>query len=153
MADKIDVRAVEGVLYGIHAALHRIAGDSAPAVMRAAAPEILSEMSKLGVDFSKIQDASELESALRDTMVSAGLCDDLTLYIDGDELRTNITNCAFADLGDHLTAEQIDPVACPFASLTIALAEKSMGKKARLKLLQPVPGGKHGDTEIVIQLS
>jgi hypothetical protein len=36
--------------------------------------------------------------------------------------------------------------------LTIAVAEKNLGKKARLVNLQPIPGGNPGDTQLQVQL-
>jgi hypothetical protein len=154
MGEKIDVRAVQGILYGIYAALHKIAGDSAAAVMRSAAPEILGELTKLGVDFSDVTDVPKLESMLKETIVGAGLCDDIAFELDkdGKELKTNIANCAFFDLNSHLENDGIPPFGCPFAALTIAVAEKNLGKKARLKTLRPLPGGKKGDSEMVIEL-
>ena len=152
MAKTVDVRAVQGVLYGIYKALYRIAGESSAAVMRSAAPDILEELSKQGVDFSCVDDIQKLEGKLKETLIAAGMCDDMTFKLEGKELKTSITNCSFFDLTMHLKEEGIPPFGCPFAALTIALAEKNLGKRARLKLLQPVPGGKPGDTEMVVEL-
>jgi hypothetical protein len=129
-----------------------LAGDSAAAVMRKAAPDILEELGKLGVDFSCVDDIQKLESKLGETAVSTGLCDKMAFKLDGNELKANITNCVFFDLTLQLKEEGIPPFGCPFAAMTIALAEKNLGKRARLKTLQPTPGGKPGDTEMVVEL-
>ena len=41
MKRAVDTRAVQGVLYGVYKALYKIAGASAPAVMRQAAPDAI----------------------------------------------------------------------------------------------------------------
>ncbi len=152
MADKIDSRAAQAVLYGVYKALYNIAGDSAPAVMRKAAFDILAEMSKLGVDFSCVDDIEKLESKLSETMVSTGMCDGMTFKLDGDELSAEITNCSFFELTKHLKEEGIPPFGCPFAALTIAVAEKNLGKRARLSELHPLEGGNPGDTYLKVKL-
>ena len=153
MAKKmIDVRAVEGVLYGLYKALYRMAGDSAAAVMRQAAPDILDELGKLGIDFSCVDDIEKLESKLGETVVGTGLCDKMEFKLDGNKLQANITGCAFYQLTAALKEEGIPPFGCPFAALTIALAEKNLGKKARLLELHPTEGGKPGDTQMVVEL-
>jgi hypothetical protein len=152
MSRTIDVRAAEGVLYGIYKALYKMAGDSAPSVMRQAAPDILEELGKLGVDFNCVDNVQKLENKLGETLVSTGMCDKMEFKMDGNELTANITNCAFADLTKNLGEQGIPPFGCPFAALTIALSEKNLGKKARLKKLEPVPGGKPGDTVMIVEL-
>lgn len=152
MSRAIDVRAAQGVLYGIYKALYQIAGSSAAAVMRQAAPDILEEFRRLGVDFACVDDVQKLESKLSETLVSAGLCDKMQFNMDGNQLKVNITNCAFYDLTTHLGENGVPPFGCPFAALTIAVSEKNLGKRARLKTLQPTPGGNPGDTEMVVEL-
>ena len=143
MTREVDTRAVQGILYGIYKALHSIAGASAPAVMRKAAPDILMELGKLGVSFDCVDDVSKLSSKLGETMEKT---------LDGDKLNAKITNCAFFELTSHLQEEGVPPFGCPFAALTIAVAEKNLGKKARLVSLSPVPGGNPGDTQLQVQL-
>jgi hypothetical protein len=152
MSRAVDSRAVQGVLYGIYKALHKIAGDSAPAVMRQAAPDILLELGKLGVNFDCVDDVDKLSNKIGETMEKTGMCDKMEMKLDGDKLKANITNCVFFDLTMHLKEDNIPPFGCPFAALTIAIAEKNLGKKARLVNLQPVPGGKPGDTQLEVQL-
>ncbi len=149
-ADKIDTRAVEGILYGLYKALHEVVGDSAAALMRRAAPDILDELGKLGVDFSCVDDVDKLSSKLGETTVSLGLCNDMKFTLDGNELTAYITQCSFYDLTNRLRQEGVPPFGCPFAALTIAVAEKNLGKRARLKLLEP--GGAPGDTRMVVEL-
>lgn len=149
-ADKIDTRAVEGILYGVYKALHSVVGDSAPAVMRKAAPDILDQLGKLGVDFSCVDDVDKLSSKLRETAVSLGLCDDMSFTLAGNELTADITKCSFFKLTARLKEEGVPPFGCPFAALTIAIAEKNLGKRARLLTLEPVGGD--GNTRMVVEL-
>ena len=152
MGRTVDTRAVQGVLYGVYKALYKITGDSASAVMRQAAPDILLELGKLGVSFDCVDDVDKLSSKIGETMEKTGMCEKMVMKMDGDKLKANITNCAFFDLTMHLKEEGIPPFGCPFAALTIAIAEKNLGKKARLVNLQPTPGGNPGDTELEVQL-
>lgn len=152
MAKTIDARLVQSILYALFKALHNIAGSSAPALMRKAGPDMLSKIADLGVDFSCVDDISKLESKIGETMVNTGMCDEMKFRLDGNVLTANITNCSFFDLTSQLKEEGIEPFGCPFAGLTIAVAEKNLGKRARLKQLQPTPGGKPGDTMIVVEL-
>ena len=150
MVDKIDTRAVSGILYGLYKSLHSLVGDNAAAVMRRAAPDILDQMGKMGVDFSCVDDVDKLSQKLGETAVNAGLCDKMDFSLNGNELTANITQCSFYDLTMRLKQEGIPPFGCPFAALTIAIAEKNLGKKARVKKLEPV--GAPGDTHLVVEL-
>jgi hypothetical protein len=148
--DKIDVRAVEGVLYGVYKALYSVVGDSSAAVMRKAAPDILDMFAHLGVDFSCVDDVDKLSSKLGETMVNVGMCEKMTFTKNGSELQADITQCSFFPLTMRLKEDGIPPFGCPFAALTIAIAEKNLGKRARLKSLEPV--GNPGDTRLVVEL-
>lgn len=148
--DKIDVRAVQGVLYGVYKALHGVVGDNSAAVMRKAAPEILKMMSTLGVDFSCVDDVDKLSAKLGETMVQAGMCDKMVFTMNGNDLQADITQCSFFPLTMKLKEEGIPPFGCPFAALTIAIAEQNLGKRGRLKSLEPV--GQPGDTRLVVEL-
>lgn len=152
MKRTVDSRAAQGVLYGLYKALYNITGSSAAAVMRQAAPDILAELGKLGVSFDCVDDVQKLSSKLGETMEKTGMCDKMEMTLNGDKLTANITNCAFHDLTKHLEADGIPPFGCPFAALTIAIAEKNLGKKARLVHLAPIPGGNPGDTQLDVQL-
>jgi len=150
MVDRIDTRAVSGILYGLYKALYGLVGDNAAAVMRKAAPDILDQLGKLGVDFSCVDDVDKLSQKLGETAVNAVLCDKMAFSLNGNELTANITQCSFFDLTKRLKEEGIPPFGCPFAALTIAIAEKNLGKKARLKKLEPA--GAPGDTVMVVEL-
>lgn len=152
MPRTIDVRAVQGILYGVYKAIYEIAGASAPAVMRRAAPEILNELHELGVDFTGVNSIEKLEDQLRDTMVKSGCCDDMQFRLEGNNLRADITNCSFFPLTMALRDKGIPPFGCPFAALSVAVAERNLGKKARVKHLAPTEGGKPGDTTLVVEL-
>ncbi|MEW6110550.1 MAG: hypothetical protein AB1664_00340 [Thermodesulfobacteriota bacterium] len=148
--DKIDTRAVEGILYGIYKALHGVVGENSAAVMRRAAPDILDMLGKLGVDFSCVDDVDKLSAKLGETMVQTGMCEKMAFKLNGNDLTADITQCSFFPLTMKLKEEGIPPFGCPFAALTIAIAEKNLGKRARLKTLEPV--GNPGDTRLVVEL-
>lgn len=152
MTKAIDIRAVSGVLYGVYKALHEVAGASAPAIMRKAAPDILRSLETSGVDFSGVNSIERLEDMLRKTMVESGCCDDMQFHLDGDKLQTNITNCSFFDLTMALKAKGIPPFGCPFAALTVAVAERNLNKRARIVKLEPTENGGPGDTTLVVEL-
>ena len=121
MPEKVDVKAVEAILYGVYKALDKLAGASAPAIMRQAAPDILTEFGKLGVDFSCVDDIGKLQAKLGETVKNTGLCDDITFQLaDG--------------------------------KLTVALAERNLGKRAKVVELHPTEGGSEGDTTLVVEL-
>jgi len=148
--DKVDVRAVQGILYGIYKSLYNLVGENSSAVMRKAAPDILEMLGKLGVDFSCVDDVDKLSAKLGETMVETGMCEKMTFSLNGNDLTADITQCSFFPLTMRLKEEGIPPFGCPFAALTIAVAEKNLGKRARLKSLEPV--GNPGDTRLVVEL-
>ena len=152
MEKAIDIRAVSGILYGVYKALHEVTGASAAAVMRRAAPDILDELEKLGVDFTGVNSIERLEDMLRETMVKTGTCDDMQFSLAGNELTANIKNCSFFGLTTHLKEKGIEPFGCPFAAISVALAERNLGKRARIKALHPREGGDPGDTTLVLEL-
>jgi hypothetical protein len=76
----------------------------------------------------------------------------MTFELKGNELHTKITNCSFFDLTSALKEQNIPPFGCPFAALTLAIADRNLGKKGRVKKLEPTPGGKPGDTSMVVEL-
>jgi predicted hydrocarbon binding protein len=150
MPDKIDVRAVEAILYGVYRALYDVVGSSAAAVMRKAAPDILEMFARLGVDFSCVDDVDKLSSKVRETAVATGMCEDMKFTLEGNDLTANITQCSFFPLTSKLKEDGIPPFGCPFSALTIAIAEKNLGKRARVKILEPA--GNPGDTRLVVEL-
>lgn len=152
MAKMVDVRAVQAVLYGVYKSLHRISGSSAGAVMRQAAPDILKGLVTFGVDVGQVNSIETLQSALADTMVAAGCCDEMKFELKGNRLKANIKNCSFFELTQELGKEGIPPFGCPFAALTIALADSSLKKRGRVVRLEPTPGGVPGDTELEVEL-
>ncbi|MDX9720412.1 MAG: hypothetical protein RBU37_06680 [Myxococcota bacterium] len=152
MAATIDVRAVSAVLYGVYKALYDVAGSSAGAIMRKASGDILLELEKLGVDFSSVNSIERLGMMIRETAVLSGMCEDISFTLEGERLRANISNCAFFPLTSHLREQGIPPFGCPFAALTVALAERNLGKRGRVVELQPTPGGNPGDTQLVVEL-
>lgn len=152
MGKSVDVRAVQGILFGVYKALYEIAGASAPAVMRRAAPDILNQLQVMGVDFTGVNSIEKLEDQLRETMVKSGCCEEMSFKLEGNELRADITNCSFYGLTMALKEKGIPPFGCPFAALTVAVAERNLGKKARVKHLAPSETGKPGDTTLIVEL-
>ena len=152
-AQQVNTKVVQALLYGIYKSLYNLAGSSSSAIMRQAAPDILAQLNELGVDFSCVDNVEKLQSKLGETLVGAGMCDKIEFKMEGNRLKTNITNCSFYELTMKLKSEGIPPFGCPFAALTIAIAEKNLGKRARLVDLKPTPGGNPGDTFLEVELS
>ncbi len=120
--------------------------------MRRAAPDILDQLQRLGVDFSCVDDLDKLTIKVGDTMVATGMCDSMKFSMEGKDLKADIGNCAFFDLTMRLNEDGIPPFGCPFAALTVALAERNLGKRARVKHLAPKEGGQKGDTTLLVEL-
>ncbi len=152
MPKQVDARAVQAVLYGVYKALHGIAGASSAAIMRRAAPDILEALGLFGVPLGNVSSVEKLQETLSQTMVSAGCCDGMAFKLEGKKLTCSITNCTFFDLTMELKKRDIPPFGCPFAALTLAIADKSLNKNARVVLLEPTKGGKPGDTTLVVEL-
>ncbi len=152
MPKQVDARAVQAVLYGVYKALHKIAGASSAAIMRQAAPDILEALGLFGVSLGKVTSIEKLQETLAETMVAAGCCDAIDFKLDGNKLKCSITNCTFFDLTMELKKRDIPPFGCPFAALTLAIADKSLHKSARVVQLEPTKGGKPGDTTLVVEL-
>ena len=151
MSEKIDVKVVEAILYALYKSLHKLAGASAPAIMRQAGPDMLEELGKLGVDFSCVDDIEKLENKLRETMSNTGMCDGIDFSMDGDDLTSKIHGCSFHALTSQLESEGIEPFGCPFSALSVALAEKNLGKRAKIKDLH-TEGGGDGDCVLVVEM-
>ena len=152
MAKQVDARAAQAVLFGVYKALHGIAGQSSAAIMRRAAPDILDALELFGVSLGKVDSLEKLEETLSQTMVASGCCEAMEFTMDGNKLRANITNCTFFDLTQELQKRDIPPFGCPFAALTIAIAERSLNKRGRVTRLEPTPGGNPGDTVLEVEL-
>jgi len=149
---QIDARAVQAVLYGVYKALHSIAGASSAAIMRRAAPDILEALGLFGVSLGNVSSVEKLQETLAETMVSAGCCDKMDFSLEGAKLTCKITNCTFFDLTMELKKKNIPPFGCPFAALTLAIADKALNKNARVIFLEPTKGGMPGDTTLVVEL-
>lgn len=152
MKREVDIRAIQGILYGVYKSLHRIAGSSAPAVMRQAAPDILAEFEKLGIAMSGDDTIEALTSKLSETMKDTGMCDELSLWQEGDRLKADISNCAFHDLSNHLKEDGVPTFGCPFAAITLGVAETNLEKKGRIIGVSPKPGGSPGDAHLEVKL-
>ena len=153
MSKTVSTVAVQAILYGIYKALHKIAGASAPAVMRQAAPDILDGLTRFGGNLPEVTDINELQKAVGSLMTEAGCCERMDFSMEGEELTANITDCSFFDLTSALGDEGIPPFGCPFAAMTMALAERNLGKKARVTHLAPTDGGNPGDTTLKVTMA
>ena len=97
-----------------------------------------------------MDDVAKLEQKLGETAVNCGLCEKMDFSMNGSELTANITGCSLFKLTERLKSEGIEPFGCPFVAMTIAVSEKNLGKKARLKSLEPTGG--EGNTKMVVEL-
>jgi len=152
MNQQVDVRAVESILYGIYKATYNTMGESSASLMRRVAPEIFSMIEKLGGDFSSIDDLDSLEKKISETLNELGMCEKITFKQKDDLLIADVTKNAFCQLTKRLKDEGIPLFGCPFAAVTIAIAERVLKKKARLKTLEPAADGE-SNTHVVVQLS
>lgn len=150
MSRQVDVLAVESILYGVYKATYNVMGDSSASLMRKIAPEILNMFEKLGFDFSDTDNLEGIEMKISETLKKLGMCDKIALSQKEDLLTIEIHNCAFTPLTKRLMDENIPLFACPFAALTIAIAERNLKKKARLKTIDH-PGDDKAC--VVVQLS
>lgn len=129
--------------------------------MRTAAPAMLDALEGFGADFSNVTDINELSTNLGNTLVNAGMCDSIEFKLeeqDGKQfIRTTVNNCAFWDLTVRLGKEGVPPFGCPYAALTVALAQRNLGKRARPVALEGTPapcarpGAGDGNTQILIE--
>ncbi|MFX0133301.1 MAG: hypothetical protein ACFFDN_06635 [Candidatus Hodarchaeota archaeon] len=150
MSRQVDVLAVESILYGVYKATYNVIGDSSASLLRKMAPEILNMFEKLDFDFSSTDNLGDIEMKLSETFKKLGMCDKITLSQKEDLLTVEINNCAFSQLTKRLIDEDIPLFACPFAALTIAIAERNLKKKARLKTIDHPSEDK---ASVVVQLS
>ncbi len=148
----VDAKIVNGILFGIYKSLNDIAGDGASAVLRQAAPIILEELDIKEENTSSLSDINILGEKISEAAKKTGLCDKYDLTLQGNKLKANIKNCVLYDLTIQLKNEGIPPFGCPFTALTLAAADKHLGKKGRLLTQIPTPGGNNGDTTLVIEL-
>lgn len=152
MEKQIDARAVQAVLYGIYKALYSVAGASSAAVMRRAAPDILEAMGMFGIELASVNSIERLQDVLSEAMVASGCCESMDFELKGDKLACNITGCSFYELTAALKEKDIPPFGCPFAALTLGLADKSLNMRGRVTHLAPTAGGNPGDTSLVVEL-
>lgn len=152
MSRQVDVLAVESILYGVYKATYNVIGESSASLMRKIAPETFNMFEKLGFDFSGIDNLEGIEMKFSETFKKLGMCDNITLSQKEDLLTVEINNCAFTPLTKRLIDENIPLFACPFAAITIAIAERNLKKKARLKSIKHSDEGE-GKACVEVQLS
>ncbi|MEA3266993.1 MAG: hypothetical protein U9P42_08640 [Candidatus Fermentibacteria bacterium] len=131
--EKIDRLGTNALLYAFTKALHRAVGGSAAAVMRQAGPDMLQELGALGINGLDSSDLHVLEERLGKLTKELGFCDDISFEEDGDNLKLHVQGCSFWELTQGLKEEGIPPFACPFAGIAVALVEKNLGTRARIK--------------------
>jgi len=135
--DKIDRLGTNALLYAFTKALHRAVGGSAAAVMRQAGPDMIKELGALGINGLASNDIHVLEENMGKLTKQLGFCDDISFEEDGDSLKIHVKGCSFWELTQGLKEEGIPPFACPFAGIMVALAEKNLGVRARIKEITP----------------
>jgi len=135
--EQIDRLGTNALLYAFTKALHRAVGGSAAAVMRQAGPDMLKELSALGINGLDSTDLHVLEENMGNLTKKLGFCDDISFEEDGDDLKIHVNGCSFWELTQGLKEEGIPPFACPFAGLAVALCEKNLGVRARIKEITP----------------
>ncbi len=135
--EKIDRLGANALLYSFTKALHRAVGGSAAAVMRQAGPDMLKELGALGINGLDSSDLHVLEERLGKLTKELGFCDDISFEEDGDDLKLHVQGCSFWELTQGLKEEGIPPFACPFAGIAVALVEKNMDVRARIKEITP----------------
>ncbi len=145
--DKIDRLGTNALLYAFTKALHRAVGGSAAAVMRQAGPDMIKELGQLGINGLASNDLHVLEENMGKLTKDLGFCDDISFEEDGDSLKIHVKGCSFWELTQGLKEEGIPPFACPFAGIMVALAEKNLGVRARIKEITP-----EGDRASLIHL-
>ena len=145
--EKIDRLGTNALLYAFTKALHRAVGGGAAAVMRQAGPDMLAELGALGINGLDSSDIGVLEENLGKLTKELGFCDNISFERDGESLKLHVNGCSFWELTQGLKQEGIPPFACPFAGLAVALCEKNLGVKARIKEVTP-----EGDRASLIHL-
>lgn len=145
--EKVDRLGTNALLYAFTKALYRAVGGSAAAVMRQAGPDMLKELTALGINGIDSTDINVIQDNIAKLFKDLGFCDDISFERDNDLLKILVKGCSFWELTQHLKEEGIPPFACPFAGVMVAVAENNLGVRARIKEITPV-----GDRTSLIQL-
>ncbi len=148
--EKLDRLGTNALLYAFTKALHRAVGGSAAAVMRQAGPDMLSELTTLGISGIDSTDINVIQEKIGNLFLDLGFCESILFDKTDDLLSVHVKGCSFWELTQSLKEEGIPPFACPFAGVMVAIAEKNLGYRARIK--QVVPEGERASL-IEIQLS
>ena len=123
------------LLYAFTKALNRAVGSSAAAVMRQAGPDMVKQLDALGVTGLDSPELDILQESLGKLTKQMGFCKDISIENEGFSLKLHVKDCAFWDLTQNLKEEGIPPFACPFAGMAVALVERNLGIRARIKEL------------------
>ena len=150
MIKQVDVRIVESILHGVFKALYSTLGEGYLALMRKASLEMLTMLDKFGVKFSDINEMDQLSSKFDEMMTNIGICEKVSFELDEDLLTVEVSNCSFSHLCSELKEAGIPLFGCPVAMLTLAVAERNLNKKARIKEIDPFKN--KDNSRILIQL-
>ncbi len=145
--DKVDRLGTNALLYAFTKALHRAVGGSAAAVMRQAGPDMLKELTALGIGEIDSNDIDVIQVKVATLLKELGFCEDISFEATDESLDIHVKGCSFWELTQHLKEEGIPPFACPFAGIMVAICEKNLGVRARIKDIAP-----EGDRASLIQL-
>jgi len=132
-ADMVSKRGTQALLYSITKALHKAVGGNTAAVLRSASSDMLKEFAALGIEDLSSNDVSELQDSFRKIFKELNFCEDIKFESEGNLWKMHVHGCSLYELTLHLKESDIPPFACPFASIAVAIAEKNMGVKARVK--------------------
>lgn len=149
MVDKIDRVAVNAVLFSVCESIHKLIGKSAEALIRNAGPKMIEEMEKAGVRVDSC-DPVEMTNQLSSLFKHLGLCDEIVFKIDNEQktLQVYITNCSFWETTMSMKDKGVwPPISCPFASMSLSLCERNLGRKALVSKIEPI-----GDRSSLVEI-
>ena len=140
MVEKIDKRAVNAVLFSIADSIHKLIGRSSEVVIRNAGPKMIEEMEKQGLKIDST-DLDEMTKQLTDLFKNLGLCNEISFQSDESQntLLIKILDCSFWETTMAMKEKGVwPPFSCPFASMTMALCDRNLGKKTSVSKIEPI---------------
>lgn len=149
MVDKIDKLAVNAVLFSIADSIHKLIGKSSEAIIRNAGPKMIEEMEKKGIKV-ETNNLAEMTSQLTTLFKELGLCNEIEFATDEEQqiLQIRIFDCSFWETTMAMKEKGVwPPISCPFASMTMALCERNLGRKALVNRIEPI-----GDRSSLVEL-
>jgi len=110
---------------------------------------MLHELTTLGIGNLDSTDINVIQERVGQLFLDLSFCEDISFEKNDKLLSVHVKGCAFWELTQSLKEEGIPPFACPFAGVMVAIAEKNLGYRARIK--QVIPEGERASL-IEIQL-